>query len=97
MHEIDVSVLSPEEASYGTAELWAGGRLIGFTRRAHAVRRAARVNPTTLPSAGLLVPRLVVGATFLVHGLDKLIDPTGAERFDIPSERQDRSPQGGFP
>jgi putative oxidoreductase len=39
------------------------------------------VNPTTLPSAGLLVLRLVVGATFLVHGLDKLIDLTEAERF----------------
>jgi hypothetical protein len=32
MHEIHVSVVSAEEASYGTAELWAGGRLIGFTR-----------------------------------------------------------------
>jgi len=39
------------------------------------------VNPTTLPSAGLLVLRLVVGATFLVHGLDKLVDLTEAERF----------------
>jgi hypothetical protein len=32
MHEIHVSVVSSEEASYGTAEFWAGGRLIGFTR-----------------------------------------------------------------
>jgi putative oxidoreductase len=39
------------------------------------------VNPRTLPSAGLLVLRLVVGATFLVHGLDKLIDLTEAERL----------------
>jgi putative oxidoreductase len=38
------------------------------------------VNPT-MPSTGLLVLRLVVGATFLVHGLDKLIDPTEAERL----------------
>jgi hypothetical protein len=30
MHEIHVSVVSAEEASYGTAEFWAGGRLIGF-------------------------------------------------------------------
>jgi hypothetical protein len=31
MHEIHVSVVSPEEASYGVAELWSDGRLIGFT------------------------------------------------------------------
>ncbi len=32
MHEIHVSVVSAEEASYGTAEFWVGGQLIGFTR-----------------------------------------------------------------
>jgi len=32
MHEIRVTVVSPEEASWGTAELWSGGRMIGFTR-----------------------------------------------------------------
>lgn len=32
-------------------------------------------------SAGLLILRLVVGATFLVHGLDKLGDLSGAEEF----------------
>jgi hypothetical protein len=32
MHEIRVTVVSPEEASYGTAEFWSGGRMIGFTR-----------------------------------------------------------------
>jgi hypothetical protein len=32
MHEIHVTVVSPEEAAYGTAELWSGGRLIGSTR-----------------------------------------------------------------
>jgi hypothetical protein len=32
MHEVHVSVVGPEEASYGVAELWSGGRLIGFTR-----------------------------------------------------------------
>jgi hypothetical protein len=31
MHEIQVSVVSPEEASYGVAEFWSEGRLIGFT------------------------------------------------------------------
>jgi len=32
MHEIHVTVVSPEEAAYGTAEFWSSGRLIGFTR-----------------------------------------------------------------
>jgi hypothetical protein len=31
MHEVHVSVVSPEEASHGVAEFWSGGRLIGFT------------------------------------------------------------------
>ena len=32
MHEINVTVVSPEEAEYGIAELWSGGRMLGFTR-----------------------------------------------------------------
>ena len=32
MHEIHVTVVSPEGASYGTAEFWSGGRMFGFTR-----------------------------------------------------------------
>ena len=39
------------------------------------------MNPTTLPSAGLLVLRVVVGVTFILHGLDKLGDLTGTEEF----------------
>jgi len=31
-HELEVRVVSLEEAEYGTAELWAGDRLFGFTR-----------------------------------------------------------------
>jgi hypothetical protein len=31
-HEINVTVVSPGEAEYGTAEFWSGGRLIGFTQ-----------------------------------------------------------------
>lgn len=31
MHEIDVSIVSAEEASDSVAELWMGGRMIGFT------------------------------------------------------------------
>jgi hypothetical protein len=31
MHEIHVTVVSPEEAEYGTAEFWSAGRMIGFT------------------------------------------------------------------
>jgi hypothetical protein len=32
MHDITVMVVSPEEAMDGTAELWAGGELVAFTR-----------------------------------------------------------------
>jgi hypothetical protein len=31
-HDIDVIVVSPEEASFGVAEFWSGHRMIGFTR-----------------------------------------------------------------
>ena len=31
MHEIQVSTVSAEEASYGVAEFWAGGELIAYT------------------------------------------------------------------
>jgi hypothetical protein len=31
MHEIHVSVVSPEAADHGVAELWAAGDLIGYT------------------------------------------------------------------
>ena len=31
MHEFNVTVVSAGEAEYGTAELWSGGRLFGFT------------------------------------------------------------------
>jgi len=34
MHEINVTVVSAEEAAYGTAELWSGGRMIGYTHLA---------------------------------------------------------------
>jgi putative oxidoreductase len=46
-------------------------------------------NPTTLPSAGLFILRLVIGVTFLLHGLDTLGDLAAAERLfaslDIPA------------
>ena len=32
LHEIDVSIVSAEEASLGVAESWSGGQLIGSTR-----------------------------------------------------------------
>jgi hypothetical protein len=31
MHEIEVITVSPEEASYGVAELWVGGQLVAYT------------------------------------------------------------------
>lgn len=38
------------------------------------------MTPTTLQGAGLLTLRIAIGVTFLIHGLDKLLDPTGAEQ-----------------
>jgi hypothetical protein len=32
MREIQVSIVSAEEASYGVAELWSGDRQIGYTQ-----------------------------------------------------------------
>jgi putative oxidoreductase len=53
------------------------------------MNRAGPTNPTTLPSAGVLVLRIVVGVTFVAHGLDKLADLSSAEQFfaslDIPA------------
>ena len=47
------------------------------------------LNPPSFPSAGLLSLRIVVGITFLVHGLHKLADLSGAERlftsYSIPA------------
>jgi len=31
-HNLEVSVVSPEEAEYGTAEFWLGDKLFGSTR-----------------------------------------------------------------
>ena len=46
-------------------------------------------NSTIFPGAGLLFLRVIVGLTFLLHGLDKLADLTAAEQFfrslDIPA------------
>jgi putative oxidoreductase len=39
------------------------------------------MNPASLQSAGLLVLRLVIGTTFLLHGLDKLGDLSYWEHF----------------
>jgi len=47
------------------------------------------MTPTPFYSTGMLLLRVVVGVTFLLHGLDKLGDPAGAERLfaslDIPA------------
>jgi putative oxidoreductase len=53
-------------------------------------RRVVRLaSQAPYPDAGLLALRLVVGLTFLVHGIDKLANPSGAEHFfaslDIPA------------
>jgi putative oxidoreductase len=45
------------------------------------MNRDHRADPATLPSAGVLVLRVVVGVTFLLHGLDKLGDLSSAEQL----------------
>ncbi|HMJ34906.1 MAG TPA: DoxX family protein [Baekduia sp.] len=51
--------------------------------------RPIAVPPATALGAGLLALRVVVGVTFLLHGLDKLGDLASTERFfaslDIPA------------
>jgi putative oxidoreductase len=48
---------------------------VSITTARPAVREpASLMSPAAFRNAGLLMLRLVVGATFLVHGLDKLID-----------------------
>jgi putative oxidoreductase len=39
------------------------------------------MNPTNFAGTGLLVLRVVVGVTFVLHGLDKLSDLTGTEEL----------------
>jgi putative oxidoreductase len=53
------------------------------------VKIPALENEAALRDAGLLILRVVVGGTFLVHGLDKLIDLSVTESYfaslDIPA------------
>ena len=48
-HELDVMVVSPEEAEYGTAEFWAGDRLFGVSTpcpwRTSSAPMAAPISP----------------------------------------------------
>jgi putative oxidoreductase len=49
--------------------------------RANSLHASERHDMNPLPSAGLLLLRVVVGVTFLMHGLDKLGDLAGAEQL----------------
>jgi putative oxidoreductase len=55
----------------------------------NGAHRAGPANRTTLPSAGVLLLRVIVGVTFVAHGLDKLADLSSAAQFfaslDIPA------------
>ena len=60
LHEIHVSVVSPEEASLGVAEFWSGDRLIAFTRIEDS-DLALRIDPCPDP--------VVLGAHALAQAL----------------------------
>jgi hypothetical protein len=61
-HELDVSIVSPEEAENGTAEFWAGDRLFGFTRIEEG-QLVLRIEPQSDGGA------VVVGAHSLAEAL----------------------------
>jgi len=61
-HEFDVTVVSPEEAEYGTAEFWADDRLFGFTRLEDG-ELVLRIEPRSDGGA------VVVGARSLAEAL----------------------------
>ncbi len=61
-YELDVSVVSPEEAEYGVAEFWAGGRLFGYTRMQDGLL-VLRIEPQSDGGA------VVVGAHSLAEAL----------------------------
>lgn len=61
-HELEVRVVSPEEAEYGTAEFWAGDRLFGFTRLEDG-ELVLRIEPRSDGGA------VVVGARSLAEAL----------------------------
>ena len=68
MHEIRVSIMSPEAADHGVAELWAAGELVGHTIL-HDNDLMVRIEPRRDRSA------VVLGAHSLAQAL------TGAERL----------------
>ncbi|HEX6021774.1 MAG TPA: hypothetical protein VFZ00_07255 [Solirubrobacter sp.] len=61
MHDIHVTVVSPEQATYGTAELWSGGRLLGFTRLEDG-DLMLRIEPSRDGSAVVVAARSLAGA-----------------------------------
>jgi len=63
-HELDVSVVSPQEAEYGTAEFWAGDRLFGFTKVEDG-ELVLRIEPRSDGGA------VVVGAHSLLEALTR--------------------------
>ncbi|MGN6871876.1 MAG: hypothetical protein ACTHMY_26085 [Solirubrobacteraceae bacterium] len=62
MHEIRVSIISPEAADHGVAELWAAGELIGYTILEDS-DLMLRIEPRRDHTA------VVVGARSLAHAL----------------------------
>jgi hypothetical protein len=71
-HELEVRVVSLEEAEYGTAEFWAGDTLFGFTRVEDG-QLVLRIEPQSDGEA------VVVGAKSLAEALARakqLLEPS---------------------
>ena len=84
MHEINVSVISPQEAHDSVAEFWSGGRLIGFTHIADG-DLMLQLEPHHDGSAVLL------GS---MAGSTPLLRPTACSRRTerVPAERESLPP-----
>jgi hypothetical protein len=71
MHEIRVSIVSPEAADHGVAELWSAGELIGYTIL-HDSDLMLRIEPRRDRSAVVVgAHSLACAITHATHLLEK--------------------------
>ena len=66
-HEIHVTAVRPEEAADGTAELWSGGRMIGFTQMEDGGDLTLRLEAGVVVGARSLAEAIAEADRFLAH------------------------------